>query len=743
MANRNYFRELDRLKIVQQRSRAGNDSLEVEQYQDLEGLSIFSMNLPNYIDGLLISYEPNLISLSNDIVLEAGRNFEFSTDASILIDYKYGSSFLPTVHYKDVLDKSLAPSLFEGKSVLFIAGHNTVIPTPLTDTRSTNYGHYIGYLFETVINNKPIVTPNPLLSIPLLVILAAGVSLLVLSLATTSLIKVTSLLCGFAVIGSYVLLNVSNIYFPIQGLLVSIITPAIFMPNRFDQDAITKNIIGRRLFPVLKSNTTNITRTSHGSNEFLIEFLEYFLQLHDINKLIMSIEVGDKYYFYELSEGAIYRVLDDLQDNLDEFEHYPVQVTQNKAFILHYKKPSSAGTGKNTYFYLESRKHHLKHLADDFIPVALSANKKYLNVNRVQKKEDDYGRHIRFTCDKFINEYSMIKRAFDANTEAHAIYDSNGKILHANKVAIKIAIAYKINLYDLNLINLLSVLTGLDRDSLNKSLIQLSIEKSKITLPFDETWGQISYVLELSYFGQEADIYSGILLRFVRVLNIEEMRDVRNGYLDALNAEFKDKLTETVLKIAVDDSGTDLSSTVDSLIDSSAGLKAPSELNVEINKFIRKRAYPVDVLRLVNKALSTKEDTFVQKHILIEKTAPNVMSKVRTDYYFLVDVLEFCLDTLYSDSIVNSTLTVMLSESVPEEGTDDVGNVIVHFDSQGYGLLANQTSDADGFSGEFGNKYAYFVEQISSYGGKLAVDSVVGEGTSIEITLPVIRSLYE
>ncbi len=692
----------------------------------------YQVNLPQFDGGVIRRYvkttEQDLLELFN------------ITDSEIWINYMLGEGYLPSVTADAILKSMTDPALFTNKSVIIATDYNHPVSTPISGARNIDMSQYYGYLLESVSQNRSI-KKLPIwmnLTLLLLLIFLAYLSRLILPsrVHSTSLwISLTAL-----IVISYFSLSQVLIYLPLVEMLIVTFGTRYLLESKERSLEQVQLVVGNRVYSQILESDSN-QQLSVTNHKLIEDFSRFAAQLVSISRIFYQLKTHKGLYAYELVDNELQEVQDignrlELMQRLTDIKllnEAECQVLIPKELDdRQIKDIKSIFTKKESYL-----KPILSHLAMENYEAQAPFYKSVLSTNRSEYLHEKFKR----TTDNFINHYFLLKSNFESLKTASILYGLNGEVVQTNQAAEEFTKNNELKIFNVSLLDYLLEVTGLEKQLLQQSLLELIDDQETIFVwPTRQKGFDKNYLITLSIYVNENSRFGGFLLEIVNIEEISYIAKLKNNYVSELNNNLRNDFSEVMLAIdfmnmGVDD-GPSLAEINTKLEDIVAKLNSSDTMLKTINQIMRSKQYPVDIRQLVEQSLAEVAEELEQKSLKLVLKQPSFINLVLVNYQQFAKVCKKLLQLAIQDSIDESELKLIISEQ-EKEGERFV---CIRLVTKGYGLYVldgDQKNQA--ISEVTTTNFAAIKEQVHTLGGEFSLKSVVGEGSKIEIELPCYR----
>ena len=346
---------------------------------------------------------------------------------------------------------------------------------------------------------------------------------------------------------------------------------------------------------------------------------------------------------------------------------------------------------------------------------------------------------------------ATVEYTFRDLTTAAILYDFFGRVVMVNTQMNSLLQSAGFSQYKLTAVDLITALTGKERDVV-RNYIQFTVfEGQHMTLQTSvgKDHNRRDCLLSFRAIGGEATAMvgdepfqsGGLLVELVNISEINRMQVVKNQLAERLNYFLKqDIATLTSASARLKDPSVTAPqrelalATIDNKIESAANAITKTLDFLADDDFTQARdRYPVDALRILMETVEDARKTAAKRHIRIEAALPTSASFVLAAQNEIKLAFQNILAYLLDDSIEEGRVRLAMTETEQQAH--------ITFENTGMGMPQAQMDTFLFGQGDVSSKVFRglrdSVAHIKTWGGRVAVASHVGEGVRFDLTLEI------
>ncbi len=347
---------------------------------------------------------------------------------------------------------------------------------------------------------------------------------------------------------------------------------------------------------------------------------------------------------------------------------------------------------------------------------------------------------------ELMERYKQAKNNYNRLDSAVSIYDIYGNLKSTNSAADAFAQTNSIVWYDAPLNFVLTQITDLTADQaqnmINHVLMNQLAHRFTLGGAMKDCIGVLSQ-RGVTTGKQDMDepLSSFLCLEIINISNIGTSARLKDSYVRDLTNQIKQdlsKLTLLVDKFSIVEEDSEkyryLSEVISKL---SARVRESREFLVDLPSIESSTSYSVSLLEMLDQALARFEKELSEKNIKLIYNKPSFVNQTVLEYRSLEFVFDYLFELLLDDSLVNSSMEVMIQETASAQGNRLISIVVKN---NGYGL-PKEMLDAEVESSK-DHPLNRCEEFAKSHGGSFNLSTIAGEGIEFNLVLPVTNLVH-
>lgn len=395
--------------------------------------------------------------------------------------------------------------------------------------------------------------------------------------------------------------------------------------------------------------------------------------------------------------------------------------------------------------------------------VSLLLYQRKIHQEREQGEKRNWGRYLADRQSAALSELrsaialqdkrmESLEHVFRDLATAAILYDFFGRVVLVNDQMHRLLQAVHLNPYQLTAVDMITVLTGKDRDTV-RNYIQFTVFEGK-HMSLHASIGeedQRQCLLSFRAIGKDAlttpgDITGdepfqsdGLLVELVDISEFNRIQQAKFQLVERLKYLFHNDIAALLTASALlknpnlNHQNKELVlSTIDAKISSASDALNKTLGFLSEDQFARvSERYPVNALESLHKAIENCREIAVKRRIVIETALPRLISFAMASQQEIGNAFQAILDYLLDDTIEDGKINISMSE----QGRF----VLINFENSGMGIPQAKMDEFlfghnDVSSMSF-RRLRDTLSHVKLWGGDLKVTSHVGEGVRFNLTL--------
>lgn len=646
----------------------------------------------------------------NSFLVNYGANIEDKT--FFRINYDVISPFISQLTAQQILSGKVTAQLFKNKTIILGKTSNanqSIIVTPYNPNGlGISLLQYYAISLDAVSSNAELTQTTAILSLLFILLTLSSILFLMQKLSLHSNIFVLTFIIIAGIITITILSHVTATIWPISEFILSALASYwIYFHNLQNHMAKEVRSLSRTIKHELSTSAEQIS-FNEVENPWLeiTSFVQQYLQL---NKTIFLEKVENDHRVREIH--SLNCSIDDIQEMRRDYERQPYSdaIKENSAIEIsrpYFKhnvdgemefiaplmfageilgfwamtySPEQDWNKKKFLLNVESFSEQIGHLLYRRNTFQLnsknpdSTTKKFIKSLFPNRADDS----LKYNVFHSLKRLSLYQNIFNTMHSSAIIYDLFGRVVEANTSMEHLSNRSSLNIFNLNSLELLHNITGMDKDDIRSKLRQVVLLQKNTHFTTTSKLDDHTYMVSVSPViadNKKTTVISdnehpfsvlGILVEFIDVGSIHHIvsteRNLTTQYLTKSNqalsqlVQLQKQLIEKDVNAESDNITEQVSNKIQQLVNS----------NIEIQNLLHNLAnnevstvLPVDLYKTYLASLSNSQKILASKHITINVAFPDVTPLVMANRDELLSILQLVFSVLTDDAQINSNINI-------------------------------------------------------------------------------------
>ncbi len=627
-------------------------------------------------------FEINKAKTPNFLVVAAAMR----NGTELSIDYQFSVNFIattekfPNIDFKGVLSGNMVTELVRDRSVILglkKAKNSFGIQTPIhSDVNSISLVEYNGYAFDTLIDQKMIKWPIPLITVLFIILVAFGGLIAYPLLGETIALMVAGLFFILSIMSSWLALSYALLWPPLFEILVTEVIVLVFI---FSRKYALKNSLAKEM--ILTKSIQIKERFSptgfYESKEYWSRIINMINHTLNLERVIFLDKVKNDHRVKEII--ALNTSIDGIKEQRRDYEREPYSnaiIENNPIQINSYFKSVKETDqqymvpllfeGQVQGFWafvispsqiedISSLLPTIKRFAVEIGEILYkrdkwrleqAGQKKLINkVLRLEAKEDLYQK-VNNIISMLGHRLSILDLVFNSIESAIIVYDIFGQVTHVNQGMSNILKTMNITSFKMSALDLAVQLTDHSVLEMRTMFSQTIVHHDILSLPVTIPNQKKSFLLsirpligeEKSFNQDEAypfDLH-GMFFEMIDVTDIKNSSTLKSDLFDRSNAHLKDgveSITNVCMMLEDDQMIGEQKKELISILN----VKKDGILNFidELNDYMKKdvfsgsyQLFPVSALKIINDSIPPLKEVADKRSITFDVMPKNIIESV-------------------------------------------------------------------------------------------------------------------